>query len=268
MFAAVKPNVGNLSRMVALVALALGALAAEAIGKSYESVMVYSENFNGYKRHRLPTGAIQPETFAFGEGECFATFVANNESNDLSFVRVVGTLAKPLAERGYLAAPDANHADLLILVSWGVTEGTQNVIRQHIDLGDGRLSWTSVTGLNGARDVLNARLLGYAGKLQFAMDVPWFSVAQDIFDEIQENRYFVILQAFDFQLLRKEHRKKILWETRFSISEQGNDFGAELAGMARRASPYFGDGNGRLVRRAFPKAHVEVGTPVEVKDER
>jgi hypothetical protein len=35
--------------------------------------------------------------------------------------------------------------------------------------------------------------------------------------------------------------------------------------VAQRASVYFGNGNGKLVRRAFPKADVRVGEPVEVR---
>jgi hypothetical protein len=37
--------------------------------------------------------------------------------------------------------------------------------------------------------------------------------------------------------------------------------------MATRAAQFFGNGDGRLVRRAFPKGHVEIGVPVEVKEE-
>lgn len=241
----------------------VGGWSSQAAAASYESVVVYSENFNGYKHPRTPDGHFKPETFAFGEGERADSFVANNEHNELSFYRVIRTLARPLAQQGYFAAPDANHTDLLILVYWGVTDGTRNTLP--LDRGDMTSQFDSAGGLKGAQDFYNARLLGYTSKLQFAMDVPWFTVAQDIFDEIQENRYFVILQAFDFQLLRKEHRQKLLWETRMSITEQGNNFGKELAGMAQRASQYFGNGNGRLVRRAYPKGNVEVGTPVEVK---
>ena len=252
---------------MATILLALFAVVTtEMAAKSYESVMVYSENFNGYKRVRLADGRIKPETFAFGEGQRFDSFVANNEANELPFRRVIGTLAGPLAKRGYVPTPDADHADLLILVYWGVTQGTRDLLPPISGMSSGGQSWYSVTGLHGSQDYFNARLLGYAGKLQFAQDVFWSSIAQDIYDEIQENRYFVILQAFDFQLLRREHRQKLLWETRFSIGEQGNDFGEELAGMTQRASQFFGNGTGRLVRRAFPKGHVEVGTPVEVKD--
>jgi hypothetical protein len=235
---------------------------------SYEPLSVYSENFNGYKRARLPDGSLKPETFAFGEGERFDGMVANNLSNELSFRQVIGALAKPLAAQRYVAAPDAAHADLLIMVYWGVTNGSRDDLTL-MDTGWSDINGTNLnpsTGLAGPQDMLNARLLGYAQKLELARDIPTFSIAQDIFDEIQESRYFIVMQAFDFQLLRKEHRQKLLWETRFSIREQGNAFAEQIRPMAVRASQFFGNGNGKLVRRAFPKAEVRVGDPIEVKD--
>jgi len=38
----------------------------------------------------------------------------------------------------------------------------------------------------------------------------------------------VVLMAYDFQLLWKEKKHKLLWETRFSIRQRHNDFDRQL----------------------------------------
>jgi hypothetical protein len=249
-------------RLAAVLLLAMGACGTDLMASQWESVMVYSENFNGYKRVRAHEGGYKPETFAFGEGGRMDRPIANNEVNELSFERVIKTLAIPLARQNYVPATDAKHTDLLILVYWGSTNGSNSSMLTMYD------KWNVWSPALDSQDVLNARLLGYTSKLQQAYDLSYMSFAQDIFQEIRENRYFVVMQAFDFPVLWKEHKQKLLWETRFSISEQGNAFDEQLAGMAQRASQFFGNGNGKLVRRAFPKGRVEVGVPVEVKDQR
>jgi hypothetical protein len=81
----------------------------------------------------------------------------------------------------------------------------------------------------------------------------------DLVDDLEENRYFVILMAYDFPLLLKGKKHKLLWETRFSIRQQGNNFDEQLAAMAKYASRYFGRDSHGLLRRTLPEEHVELG---------
>ena len=55
--------------------------------------------------------------------------------------------------------------------------------------------------------------------------------------------------AYDFQLLWKEKKHKLLWETRFSVRENRNDFGKALPAMSQYASRYFGQDTHGLIRR-------------------
>jgi hypothetical protein len=84
---------------------------------------------------------------------------------------------------------------------------------------------------------------------------------EDLYDDIEENRYFVVLMAYDFQRLWKQKKHKLLWETRFSIRERSNQFDKALPAMAQYASKYFGVSSDGLVRERFPQGNVEVGTP-------
>jgi hypothetical protein len=78
-------------------------------------------------------------------------------------------------------------------------------------------------------------------------------------DEIEDDRYFVVLMAYDFPLLWKDKKHKLVWETRFSIRERHNDFSQRLAAMAEAAARYFGQDSHGLVRKRDPVAHVDPG---------
>jgi hypothetical protein len=78
-------------------------------------------------------------------------------------------------------------------------------------------------------------------------------------DELEEDRYFVVLTAFDYQKLVKEKKSKFLWEVRFSIREQGTQFDKRIQGMAELASDYFGRDSAGLHHDALPEGNVEIG---------
>ena len=82
---------------------------------------------------------------------------------------------------------------------------------------------------------------------------------QDLINELEEHRYFVVLMAYDFPELWKHKKHKLLWEVRFSIREKNNDISKVLPAMAASASRYFGENSGKLVRAELPDGHVEVG---------
>lgn len=52
---------------------------------------------------------------------------------------------------------------------------------------------------------------------------------------------------------------KLLWETRFSLSERLHDFEKEVPSMARYASTFFGQDSHGLLRSPVPEGHVEIG---------
>jgi hypothetical protein len=71
--------------------------------------------------------------------------------------------------------------------------------------------------------------------------------------------------AYDFQLLWKEKKHKLLWETRFSISERRNQFDKALPIMARYASQYFGQASNGLVRTRVPEGNVDIKEPTLIE---
>jgi hypothetical protein len=92
----------------------------------------------------------------------------------------------------------------------------------------------------------------------------------ELVDELEDNRYFVVLMAYDFRLLWKEKKHKLLWETRFSIRQRHNDFDQQLAAMAADASRYFGQDTQGVIRTPLREGKVTLGQPkvIDVEPEK
>lgn len=112
------------------------------------------------------------------------------------------------------------------------------------------------------QNAANAVLTGYLPELQRVKNQPSPSVRQrrdDILSEVEESRYFVILLAYDYQLLATRKERKLLWETRFSLPARRHDFGRDLGGMAQSAAHFFGQDSGGLARKPMPAVRVDLG---------
>jgi hypothetical protein len=112
-------------------------------------------------------------------------------------------------------------------------------------------------------DMKTATLLGYDSwwvEINGAMGGTALGYRKaDMQRELEEDRYFVVLTAFDYQKLVKEKKQKFLWEVRFSIREHGTAFDDRIKGMAELASGYFGRDSAGLHHDTLPDGHVEIG---------
>ena len=109
----------------------------------------------------------------------------------------------------------------------------------------------------------NARLLGYLHEVNSVNDIRRLAGGGYYYDELigdlEEDRYYVILVAYDFKLATQENKKKVLWATRISIRARGNRFDERLAAMLAGASRYFGQDSGRLIRKQERVTRVDIG---------
>jgi hypothetical protein len=234
---------------------------------------VFAGVSDDYARNRLPDGTYKAENYAFGDGGYFGSPSRDATIDNESFMSIARTMARPLADRSFIPTRDPKKANLLIMLYWGVTSGTldpssENFMYGRLDRPKG-VSWSTellgpVSFQGGLVDLQNAMILGYAGEI--AQTHPWLGVIHnvkrdDLIDDVEHNRYFVVMMAYDFQMMWREKRHKLLWETRFSIREQGNDFAKLLPAMATCASAFFGQDSHGLIRRAIPEGNVEIGVP-------
>lgn len=98
----------------------------------------------------------------------------------------------------------------------------------------------------------NARLLGYVDDINDADGIARFAGGGDrfreLFEDIEEPRYYVLVKAYEFRAAVEKRESKLLWITRISVATRGLDFDESLRPMIARAAPYFGRPTDRLIR--------------------
>ena len=268
-------------------------------GEGAEIVAVFARASDDYVRARQPDGAFQTETYTFGEGGLWKGASSDPTIDGLQFTKVARLIAGPLADQKYVPAFAPEKIKLLIMVYWGTTRGardyTDSILLPYLQaetspmtlrsLGTDSVGLATAPGdgtspgaspfsdsalmMIGMTDRMrafanreNAGILGYESKLtemEALKNTPARLQRADLLEDIEYSRYFVVLMAYDFQLLSKEKRHRLLWETRFSIQERGNDFGRQLPGMAQFASRFFGRDSHGLQRKSFPAGRVDLG---------
>jgi len=265
---------------------------ARASGDPDGITAVISRVSDDYVRARLPDGSFQPEYYAFGEGGKWTGETSDATFDKLHFMDVARAIAEPLAGRNYLPARDPAKTKLLIMVYWGTTAvpmrpeenplyaNFQQCLAEYKMLlavdpaaADGvltsGLSQLAMANRETDRiDFKNAAMLGYDSTGLIGTDYGRYIAhtalgvdQRDQVAEIEEPRYFVVLMAYDFQLMWKEKKHKLVWETRFSVSERRNEFDRALPAMAQYASRYFGQSSNGLLRTRVPEGDVRVGEP-------
>jgi hypothetical protein len=269
--------------------LLAGLPSGNAAGEIEGVTSVSSKASSDYVRARLADGKFQPEHYAFGDGGHWGGALDDKTIDRLKFIDVARVISGPLAGQNYLPTKDPREARLLIMVYWGTTVATERdykpamerveiLMQQYrtmLEEGDpgaegvleGALSQISVA--NHQRDqqeFKNASMLGYDTTGLIGTDygknigMTALGVTQrDLTAEIDDYRYFVVLMAYDFQMLWRQKKHKLLWETRFSIDEHHNAFDRSLPEMAQYASPYFGQDSHGLLRTRVPEGRVDIG---------
>ncbi len=262
------------------ICLACSARAFETVGAN-DITAVSGRITKDYVRTRLANGSYAAEYYAFGKGGNWAGAKADASIDNLKFLDVAHIIANPLASQNYLPSKDPKSTRLLIMVYWGTTRApehasTSSAYERAADLEppgqsstpDDSAYYTALLLVDlenkqrDRTDFKNAKMLGYDSwwedtehyKATFLQD-RW----RAMIDELEEDRYFVVLMAYDFQLMAKEKKHKLLWETRFSIRQRHHNFDADLPAMARYASKYFGQDSGGLVHGDVPFGHVDIG---------
>ncbi len=241
-------NFLRLSLRLPCLALCLQAGARAEETRGY--IWVASHAWEGYIRTKLPDGSYRPETYAFGRGGKWDIAMKDTTIDALSFEDIARAISVPLAEQNYQRAVDPDRTDLLIMVYWGTTTGKiPGAGRQHI--------------LQEQNMIKNEMMLGFDEPLKDPPD-PFKFDYQNLVGEVRRNRYFVVLMAYDFQMLAKQKKHRLLWETRYSVRQAGNNFAVELPKITEYASPFFGQPNKGMQVQPIPLGRVEVGVPSSV----
>lgn len=236
-------------------------------------VLVDSFAEENYLKSKETGEGLVPETYHLVRGKKIGGYIKDKSLNEVPFIEVAENLAEQLRSRDYYPAEAKEDGDLLIIVNWGVTQIQADFDELFPTDGEeevGEEGEESDSFLDGApgsvleeggytySEQSNASLIGFDRALR-RKDLG----TQDQFElqeMLQNERYFMILSAFDWQLLRKTGEKKLLWTTRFSLDAVKQGFDEAHFALSRGAANYFGTNlDGKL-----GKVNTHVG-PGEVK---
>jgi hypothetical protein len=227
---------------------------------------VNSKEYNGYIRTLRADGSFLPETYAFGEGgnvppaPLVGLVTYDPTIDDVKFPEIVRMIAAPLADQNFRVSQEPDATRLLIMVYWG-----RNIGRNAIWELDGYNAHLLGFDTPDVYDLnLNPNLPGFGRSFKSALlEQTHFELS----DALRVDRYFVILRAYDFQAAWKERKMKLLWDTRFSLSQRRHDFEKDLPAMAHTASLYFGQDSHGLVRiPPVPDGQVYIGNVKTLDD--
>ncbi|WP_221029294.1 hypothetical protein [Actomonas aquatica] len=274
-------------------ALGLWCAAVTVAAAAGSYVVVSATATDGYERQD-ESGALRPESYIISKGTHFG-HTRDAQDADEQFNLVLQALAPALAEQEYWPANGIENADLLIVVHWGETEVYEDPVGDYLaesyndalaeymanadeagNADPGRLN--ELKRMEGMSQQLaaqsrreNAELLGFQRSLEKEEQRYFASVdEQTMKAELAENRYFVVLMAWDYAALRQKQPAKLMWVTRMSVRAPGNRFVETVPALMRQGGPLFGRQSDDLVRRRESidsrNAEVEIGDTEVVEE--
>lgn len=250
------PRLGILFFPFLVVCLA-GAWAPDAQGQIFKRknarIMIDARATDEYAKlkEKHPDGLI----YNMMQGRYFGGYTRDTSLEQKPFSEIAVELAERMEQQGLFVAANIEEADLLLVVSWGTTdipldwselfpegdsgfaESEEEEIEQANESFAQSLDQSNREGLR-KQGMDMAQLLGFDRSLRSKdTSVQEYNELQTM---LQQERYFVVVQAFDFQKLRNSKEKVLLWSTRFSMSNAGVSFEDALTSLTRAATPYFG----------------------------
>ncbi len=260
-----------------------------------QSIAVSATAIADYVRPTDPAGGPRPESYVFAEGRFFDGTTVDSGLVKTTFADITRTLSANLAKQHYFPASNAGSADLVIMVHWGTTTIYEDPNRQfdieNVQAAAAAYNASVDAGTPADRNAMNmamdarataqasvadsiqrnAVLLGYNRVLEKEHRALQPTNAEiTMSNELNEERYFVILMAYDNHLRTKDHKSKLLWVTRLSVRSPGNNFVEALPALAQVGANVFGRHVDDLVRVKTPITSVRLGElevigPVEDK---
>jgi hypothetical protein len=230
-----------------------------------------------YARARDAQGKVLPESYVFAEGRYFSGVTHDGSLERMTFPQVTRILAPSLAKQSYFPAANVQSADLVIMVHWGVTEVFEDPMKDlhQDDLNNAVSNYNASIAASGTADPSalnmalsdresaqnstlsainrNATLLGYSRALakerKLAMPT---TEERTMMEELAEERYFVVLFAYDNHSRQKNKKPRLLWVTRLSVRSPGTNFSEALPALAQVGAGVFGQQHDDLMRVDTP----------------
>ena len=252
-------------------------------------VFIDSEASDTYNEVKENDGEAKYETYVFIKGNFYDSDFADKSLRAASFEEVATTLAENMKQRNYYPSSSPSEGDLLIVVHYGTTsvepdleelfmldstdpyaqaetsEGSEEepgfsevYSDDFVDLAD--LSDFGSNNTAQHQQTMRNNRLGISKALNRKNITS--TEEFDLRVEMQDERYFIILMAYDYEKLRSENERELLWTTRFSVPSLGTNFEDAYPALARAASAYYGTSLEKYAKTSthFGTGTVDIGT--------
>ncbi|MCZ6674942.1 MAG: hypothetical protein O7C75_18585 [Verrucomicrobia bacterium] len=260
-------------------------------------IVIKAEASDEFTRARALDENKKIQTYQFIEGRYFKGNNNDPGMKEITFRDIVEDMATHLRQQEFYPHPIPGNGDLLIVVHYGVTdyEETYEELMGYTSLED--MGYTdAVSGAGGGGTALDPSTINAISNFAFSMNsadaISRSNEQSDYFkaqllgmeeaysrnvspsDEYElksmlvEERYFVILMAYDFPLL-KQGELKLLWSTRYSIRAVGQSFTQAIQDMNLVAGDFFGKNlKGLNKKRVTDRSRVEIGDIEVIGEEK
>ncbi len=216
-------------------------------------LVTYAKTHGSYAR---PADGEARETFVLSEGQLNPSAGEDADLDAVGFNELAFVLSDALESQGYAPAGDAEQSDLLIVVHRGRTDPQRGRSKAPVMITPGR---TSVMKLGATEGNLQevARMLGYHEALDALLIENRVSSTdfqlQDLITELEQERYYVVLAAYDAQAMRRTGRRVLLWETRLSFQSKDRAFADRYGEMIHAGARFLGEETRGTLDRRFVK---------------
>ena len=222
--------------------------------KGEARVLVDAFAQNDYIKEKEGDDGARLETYHLMEGKRFGGLLKDKSIGEVPFMEVAKGLAVQMKKRNFYPARSPKEGDFMIVVHRGVTriEADWDELFPADDSEDeAALGGEEEEGdeLTDPEDYLreegytytegqNAAMIGFDRALQR----PGLMVQEEmeLQEMLREERYFLVLLAYDWQKLRTTGEKDLVWSTRFSMDAVRVNFDDAHLALSRAASNYFG----------------------------
>lgn len=230
------------------------------------------------------------QTYHFAKGKYHGGTKRDLKLENMTFMEVAETTAGYLARARFYPAKTKDVGDLLILVSWGTTrlDVDMTEVMGITDLGNNNFGDVgtpqSITPPGGQESAAGAQTESFdasaytagpqsLGAYHMSINKTMLGFNKGLYGdglskiereklnhELFEERYFIVLNAFDLPHLREHKELKEVWSTRYSTRNIGTNFTKALDFMNLAAAPTFGKNLDTLqIPRVDPDSNVIIG---------
>ena len=241
-------------------------------------VFVDSEASVTYNKHKESDDGAKYETYVFIKGNFYGGDISDNSLRKVTFEEVVKTVGESMKQRNYYPSASPDGGDLLVVLHYGSTSVPQDLTDlfltdpddpygdQGID-GDSIINDTNYNDLSNLSELAHENQAGMTNKklgIGRALDRKNINTTEefDLRFELEDERYFIILMAYDYEKLRTTKEKILLWTTRFSVPSVGTNFEDAYPALARAASAHYGSSLDKYAKTNthFGTGSVDIGT--------